>query len=227
MKETGTNKKVGVGKQVFQQMKQEIIEQKWEPGIRLPSEQDLCKKYGVSRVTIRDALLRLNTLGLTETFLGDGTYVKKPDASSNINNLIPIMYLEHDLDSILEFRKVVESGACAIAAQKAVKKDITHLKRLLKKMIALQNDLGALAMVDLEFHFAIAQISGNNLFIKTYEIISDVYACHMTSVVNAMGGDLGLHYHEKIVQAIENRDPEAARDIMYEHICKNAEFFMS
>ncbi|MCL2852833.1 MAG: FadR family transcriptional regulator [Defluviitaleaceae bacterium] len=217
-------KKPGVSDRIFQEMKQMIFERKWEPGSRLPSEQAMCEIFGVSRVTVRNALLRLNALGLIETHLGDGSYVKKLDTGTRINNLIPVAYLEQDINTILEFRMEVESGACALAARKATKKDVTGLKRILKKMLALQNDLDVLALMDLEFHYSIAQISRNSLIIKTYEIVGDIYGRHMKRMVNAMGGDLGVYYHKRIVAAIEERNSAVAREVMYEHIYKNLEF---
>jgi len=205
-------------------MKQKIFDRTWEPGSRLPSEQAMCAIFGVSRVTVRNALLRLNALGLIETYLGDGSYVKEPTTASSMNSLIPVAYLENDFKTILEFRMEVESGACALAAQRSTKRDIAGLRRIVKKMLSLQQDLDELAVVDLEFHYTIAQISRNNLIIKTYEIVSDVYAQHMKRMVNCMGGDLGVYYHDKIVTAIAEHDHAAARESMYEHIYKNLEF---
>ena len=217
-------KKVGVSELVFQEAKQMILGGEWKPGSKLPSEQALCKVFGVSRVTIRNALLRLNALGLIETRLGDGSYVKHLDSGASISNLIPAVYLEEDFESILEFRMEVESGACAIAAQKATKSDVTALRRIFRRTQALQNDLPALAMVDLEFHYTIAQISRNNLIIKTYQIISEVYALHMKRMVSAMGGEMGLYYHAGIIDAIAAKDAKGAREIMYEHIRQNLVF---
>jgi len=217
-------KKTRVSEEVFQEMKQMILEQQWKPGSKLPSEQALCDIFGVSRVTIRSALHRLNALDLVETYLGDGSYVKKLESGVSINNLIPTVYFEDDFETILEFRMEVESGACAIAARKATKKDIAGLKRILKRIEALQDDLESLALMDLKFHYTIAKISRNSMIIKTYEIISDVYASHMKRMVGAMGGNLGMYYHDRIVAAIEAHDAEAAREIMYKHIYSNLEF---
>lgn len=224
---TNDTKKIALYEQVFQKMKQMIIDHKWEAGERLPSEDALCKLFEVSRVTIRNALQKLNALGLVETFLGDGSYVKKLDSSANITTLIPIAYLEDDFDNILEFRKEMESGACAIAAKKATAEDVAKLKFMVEKMLSLQDDLEALAQADLDFHYSIAQISRNSLIIKTYEIISDAYSGHMQRLVKSMGGELGVYYHEKIVSAIEEHNEAKAREIMYEHIDKNVEFIQT
>ena len=217
-------KRISVSEYVFQDIKGKIIENQWQAGYKLPSEKALCDIFGVSRVSVRNALLRLSALGLIETYLGDGSYVKEINSGTNINNLIPTLYFEKDIEIILEFRKELESGACALAAETATKSDLTALRRLLKRMQTLQNDRSALAVADQEFHYVIAQITRNNLFIKTYEIFGDIYAKHMKHMVGAMGGDLGMYYHPRIVESIANGDAESARKIMYEHISKNQEF---
>lgn len=213
-----------VSQRVLDGMKQMIFERQWLPGVRLPSEQALCEIFGVSRVTIRNALLQLKALGLIETHLGDGSYVKQIDASVNLGSLIPAIYLEEDFESISEFRMEVESGAAAIAARRATKKDVARLKTLMDDMKEKQSDLEALAQLDFEFHYAIAHSTQNNLIIRTYEVIHDVYFRHMKQVVSSMGGELGLHYHGRIVVAIAEKNPTHARDIMHEHIEKNIEF---
>ena len=225
MIEISEQKKGRVSDQVLEEMKQMIYERKWVSGERLPSEQALCEMFGVSRVTIRSVLSNLKALNLIETHLGDGSYVKHLDAGARINDLIPTVYLEDDVKSVLEFRMEIESGTCALAAQKATKRDVAYLKRLLKEMLTLQDDLDALCVADLEFHYAIAKISRNSLIIKTYEVIGDVYTHHMKRMVSAMGGDLGVYYHTEIVRAIEEHNAPLAREVMYEHIQKNLEFF--
>ena len=95
---------------------------------------------------------------------------------------------------------------------------------MLKKMLSLQDDLEALSLVDLEFHYMIAKISRNSLIIKTYEIVNEIYAAHMKDLVKHMGGEVGVYFHRKIVDAIEAHDADKARACMFEHINKNKEF---
>jgi len=217
-------KKPRVSDQVFEQMKDMIIEQKWRPGNRLPSELALCELFGVSRVTVRSAMFKLNALRLIDTFLGDGSYVRRLDTEVALNSLVPVACLDENFESILEFRMEIESGTCAIAARKATKSDIANLRELLEKMLATQDDRAALSVLDLEFHYAIARISRNNLLIKTYEIVWNIYMTHMKKIVNTMGGDWGIYYHSKIVDALEAHDTTGARQAMYEHLLKNLEF---
>ncbi len=217
-------KRTNISEEVFLQMKQLIIEQKWKSGDKLPSEHELCKLFNVSRVTVRNALQRLAALDLIKTRPGDGAYVKMVDNTTSFNRLVPTAYFEENIDIILEFRREIESGTCAIAVEKADKNDIKELRKMLKQMEGLQDDLEQLAIIDLEFHYKIAQISRNPLIIKTYEIIADVYSSHMKRMVKNMGGETGMFYHKKIVDAIEARHADKARSYMHKHIAENQDF---
>ena len=213
-----------MSEQVFENLKQMIFERKWAPGERLPSEQTLCEMFGVSRVSVRNALHRLKAQGIIDTHLGAGSYVKPLDTSVHLGSLIPSIYLQEDLDSILEFRMEVESAAAAVAARRAGEEDKKRLQMLLLQMAASQDDLEELSQLDFAFHYAIAQATKNNLMIKTYEVVHDVYAGHMKEMVHAMGGDLGTYYHKEIANAIIAGNETLARDVMHEHIKRNIEF---
>lgn len=94
--------RTNVGEQVFDQLKQLLIEGTWTPGQRLPSENELANMLHVSRVTVRQALQKLSALDLIETRLGEGSFVKKIDVGSNMNALIPVMYMgEQSLQQVL------------------------------------------------------------------------------------------------------------------------------
>jgi Transcriptional regulators len=136
------------------------------------------------------------------------------------------MYLEENIVNILKFRREFESGACAIATGRAETEDIADLRDMLAKMLALQNDRSALADADLKFHYRIAAISRDSLIIKTYEIISEVYAAHMKRVVRAMGAEAECYYHAIIVDALEAGDAEKARRFMYELIASNEKILL-
>lgn len=217
-------RKVNISEEVFFQIKHLIIDRKLKSGDKLPSESELCKLFDVSRVTVRNALQKLVALDLIETRLGDGSYVKMAYDTASFNRLVPIAYFEENFEIILEFRREIESGTCAIAAYKSDENDIIVLRKMLTKMENLQDDLEQLALADLDFHYKIAQISRNTLVIKTYEIISDIYRSHMMRMVKKMGGEIGMFYHKKIVDSIEAGDVDRARSNMYKHITENQKF---
>ena len=217
-------KKVNVSEEVFLNLKDMIINKEWLPGEKLPSESALSESYDVSRVTIRNALQKLKALGLIETHLGSGSFVKDFSETGAMNSLIPIAFLGSDIDSILEFRREIESGTCAIAAEKATDEDVFVLRSMIAEMENIGDDLEKLALADQKFHYQIAHISRNPLILKTYEIISEVYSAHMKNIVSVMGGRRAMSYHLDIVNAIAAHDAKLARECMIKHMNMNIEY---
>lgn len=220
--------KVNVGEQVYEQMKHLLIEGEWKPGAKIPSENELADMFNVSRITVRQALQKLNALGLLETRFGEGSFVKVLDVGESMNGLIPIMYLgEQSAQEVFEFRMILETECARLAARRADEKDIEALKDILSNMIQCEKnkDLKSFSVADLDFHFKIATITRNALVIKTMSILREVLESSMYDVIDKMGCKNGIYYHTEIIHAIENKEDEKAANMMKEHIKKNFEYF--
>ena len=221
-------KRVNVGEQVLLQLKKMLIDGEWAPGSKIPSENELAEMFEVSRITVRQALQKLNALGLIETRLGDGSYVRNLDIGDSMNALIPVMYLGDQSDAqVFEFRQIIETGCTKLAVNRATKKDIEELKIILAEMVRCKDksDIKGFSKADLKFHFKIAQITRNALFIKTNSILQDVLEQSMDTVIDKMGFENGIYYHQQIIKAFENRNEEEAVKMMNAHIEKNYEYF--
>ncbi|GKH34389.1 FadR family transcriptional regulator [Muricomes sp. OA1] len=221
-------KRVNVGEQVLLQLKKMLIDGEWAPGSKIPSENELAELFEVSRITVRQALQKLNALGLIETRLGDGSYVRNLDIGDSMNALIPVMYLGDQSDAqVFEFRQIIETGCTKLAVNRATKKDIEELKIILAEMVGCKDksDIKGFSKADLKFHFKIAQITRNALFIKTNSILQDVLEQSMDTVIDKMGFENGIYYHQQIIKAFENRNEEEAVKMMNAHIEKNYEYF--
>lgn len=220
-------KRTNVGEQVLQQMKEMLISGEWKQGEKLPSENELAELFGISRITVRQALQKLNALGLLETRVGEGTFVKEVDLGSCLNELLPTMYLgEWDDKQVIEYRLIIETGSASLAAQRATGEDIRHLEELLSEMeeAAGRKDNRCFAEKDLEFHNEIALIARNPLLIKTNAILKDILAYAMRKVIDRMQYT-GLSYHKKLIEAFRAHDEEAAQAVMREHIMQNEKYF--
>jgi len=220
-------KRIKVGEQVFQQLKELLINGEWRPGDKVPSENELADKFNVSRITVRQALQRLGALGLIDTRRGEGSFVKAVDVGDSMNALIPAMYLgENSQLEIIEFREIIETECAGLAAERANKKDINDLKAIWKRMNDCKesSDLEGFGEADLDFHFKVAEITKNPLIIKTNLILRDVLEYAMRTTIDNMGCENGLYYHKKIIQEIEERNAKAASRTMREHIRKNQLF---
>ncbi len=220
--------KVRIGDQVFEQLKQMIADGEWKPGDRLPSETELASQFGISRVTVRQALQRLSALSLIETRLGEGSFVRKAEIEETLDQLIPTAYLSHDsIEHVFEFREIIETASARLAAQRADAEDIKALRKIHKRCEkAAESGSGELfSEADLAFHFKVGEISGNPMIIRTNQILQDTLRATMTEVIRRMGCGPALEYHEKIIDAIEAHDEERAAELMAAHIGKNREYF--
>lgn len=221
-------KKVNVGEQVFRQLKEMILKGEWPAEKKIPSENELAEMLHVSRITVRQALQKLNALGLIETRPGEGSFVKQPDAGDNMNALIPVMYLGNQSPKeVFEFRQIIETESVRLAAKRVSRKDIQALRDTLQEMIWCRDhsDPKGFSESDLQFHLQIAQITKNSLIIRINSILQDVLGRSMDEVISKMGCENGIYYHEQIIKAVEAHDEEKAVQLMKEHIEKNYKFF--
>ena len=221
-------KKESISEQVFEQMKQQIIDREWVSGMKLPSEAELGSIFGVSRVTIRQALQKLAVMGLVETRFGEGSFVKEADLSQQVKTaLLPSAYLQpHSTNEVLEFRSVIEVETAGLAARRATDKDIARLKELLaRQMDEATRTVTSFAEDDMEFHMTIARSTGNALIIATYEILWDILNSAMYQTVRGFGYGGALPFHQQIIEAIEAHDEHRAIAAMKAHMENNRLLF--
>jgi GntR family transcriptional repressor for pyruvate dehydrogenase complex len=214
-------KRQSVTTQVYEQLKAQVLRRVWLPGSKLPSENLLAQQLGVSRVSVREGLQRLVSLGLLETRHGEGTFVCEYGAGTSMNALLPMLALSPaNVFDVLEYRRIMEKGTVALVTEKATAEDITELKRSYAVMVEQQFDVGGFARADLEFHLALARVSGNPIIMKVNSIIRDILSVSMESIVQALGTRDGLYYHQRIIDAIEAHDARQAESIMEEHVVR-------
>ena len=221
-------KKESISEQVFEQMKQQILDREWMPGTKLPSEAELGAIFGVSRVTIRQALQKLAVIGLVETRFGEGSYIKQPDLGQQMKTaLLPSAYLHpHNTGEVLEFRSTIEVETAGLAARRATAKDVARLKELLEhQMDASTRTVTSFAEDDMEFHMTIARSTGNALIIATYELLSEILNSTMYQTVRGFGFDGAMPYHKRLIEAIEARDEHQAILTMKAHMENNRILF--
>lgn len=216
-------KTINLTSQVFEQLKDQIITGKWEPGFKIPSENELTEILNVSRITIREALQALVALDLLEKKRGRGTFVKNSFTESFISSLLPLIQFDRSQAVYMhEYRKIVEIGSIELVVEQASAEDIQRLRDILEKMRKYKdNSLEKFALEDLNFHLALSQITKNPVIIRANFLIKDFFRDHLVKVVEGMGTEPGLYYHEKIIQAIKDKDRKKARQLMKKHLENN------
>lgn len=206
-----------------------------KPGDRLPTEKQLTEELAVSRTCVREAIKSLESLQLIRVRPKVGAVVLEPTASALINadQLSTSAHLQ-DTDTLIEFRKILELGLAALAAEKSTEEDWTTIRAILADHEeVLKTDRSTpegdrrfyqdAADANVRFHRAIAEATRNPIAILVLQAISEPLA-KRSRQTNEMPGEAesGLREHWSIYRAIRNRDSEKARNAMRIHI-QNAE----
>lgn len=209
---------------ILKQMKEQILNDEWKSGEKLPSENELTKLFGVSRISVRQALQKLAAIGLIETRTGEGSFVKKLSPGIAMNHLIPTLYLSsNSLNEVLEFRKVVEGSVAELACSKASSEDIENLEKIFFNMEKYKDDLEKFTQEDFNFHITLGNITKNSIIMQLYTIIHEELNTAFKKIVTVRGNKAGLYYHKLILDAIKEKDCEKAKKAMDEHmedLCK-------
>lgn len=189
------------------------------PGGRLPAERTLATQLGVSRASLRNALTRLELMGVLEVRQGDGTFVR--DSAAETLSL-PFQGLLRGLpqtaQDLLEFRQILEPEAAALAATRATREQISSLRACLDQQYLTATRGVKLSQDDLEFHTLIAQMVGNTVILRVLETLQQLMQHLRTHTLKGDRPELTLQEHAQILSAIEARDPVAARAAMADHL---------
>lgn len=214
-----------ISEEIVSQVKQLISKGELKPGDRIPSERELATMLGVSRPSVREAIMVLEAMGFVESRQGGGTYVKALTEASIMNPLAKLVEKRDPelLRSLAEVRMGLESWSAYLAAQRATDSDIAEMRRLYKIMEKQAAKGGWSPDVDAEFHYAITAASHNSLQMHVLDSIHSLF--HATIQVALMEFyqqeghvQLLLNHHHDIMEAIAAHDPELARRKMVEHL---------
>jgi DNA-binding FadR family transcriptional regulator len=223
-RETGVSRgRETLGERVTEQLRRLIERGEFPKNCKLPTEAELCARFGVSRPVIRAALGRLRDDGYVRSHQGSGTLViRGPDPGL----AYPAISSVADLERLFEFRLTVEAQSVALAAQRHTPETLAGIEAALRagdQAIALRApELGA--DLNFTFHRAVAHATGNPFFIVTLEQIPNLIGVGRVRVRNFGIDDpiermrrIGAE-HEAIYRAIRARDAQRARAEMEAHI---------
>ncbi|MGV1756885.1 GntR family transcriptional regulator [Rhizobium sp. AC27/96] len=197
---------------VFEDIRSAITSGRLAVGTRLPSEAQLASRYGVSRPIVREALRSLQTLGLTQTRTGSGTFVVTSAPSAELH------YGRYSARDLIEARPFIEVPAAGWAALRRTDAQLARLLELCDEM-DVQEDPHKWVQLDSEFHSMIAEASGNAVFAK---IVTDARDALMqqSELVNMMAQRRVASNveHRQIAEAIVAGSEQEAIAAMEAHL---------
>jgi len=208
-----------VSEEVARQLEQMILK-KLRPGDKLPAERELAGQLGVSRSSIRDAIRRLELVGLVEPRQGAGTVVREVSSETLVSPLANVITHKRQMVSeLLDFRRMLEPPLAGRAAARATAGEIAEMEDILRRQERKFRE-GELAVEeDTEFHYRIATASGNSVVLKVLDVVMDMLRETRSRSLQTEGRpQKSLAGHRRILAAIKRRDSKAAESAMRQHI---------
>ncbi len=184
----------------------------------LPAERRLAEQFGVSRQVVREAIKRLELQGLLEVRQGSGVRIIDKLHLPINNSLSLLIPDEKDrLRQLQEMRQAIEPSAMRLAAVRATDEEIASLHKIQAELEAAPDNTKAI-VIDLRFHRALAEASGNLMFRLVLDSVADVGLESRLRTIGRVGKQTAIEHHAKIIAGIEQHDPDAAAQAMIEHL---------
>jgi GntR family transcriptional repressor for pyruvate dehydrogenase complex len=202
---------------VVDQVARVIKDQKLAAGSRLPGEHELVEQLQVSLPVLREALARLQSLGLVDIQRERGTFVGDTNTLANCVRLLQsaVTISTQELLSYAELRSAIEVQA----AEKATAEDIETLTTLVKELDDEDLPYADVLEIDFRFHRKLIEIAGNVLMQNLMEVIYEFVLTQMVRTTPTQReNQLGSNLHKAVLKAVREHDPDAAELAMPEHM---------
>ena len=215
--------------EIVEQIVDLISREVLKSGERLPAERELCKRFGVGRTSLREALRSLTMMGVLDGQVGKGTFV-----CSNRNYLDRtlqwgFLFDRKTVQDLEETRLMLETQAAFLSAERARPVDLEDIEVAFEGMENSTGQLESFLEYDLQYHMLIARATQNSIigtlsrmtrgYLKEWikSVLADPSAAEVQKRVQ-----LTLLQHRRILDALKSGTPEEAREAMSQHIISSS-----
>ncbi len=203
----------------------------FRPGERLPREDDLAQRFGVSRTVVREAMRVLSARGLVEVRQGSGTRIAPYERWQLLDPTLLFELMQSGrhiglVFELTELRRIFEGEAAALAAARRTEAELARLAELCAAMPQALQDAEQYTALDVEFHDNVLTAAHNRLLREALKPLTAVLysARHLTNehyiAAHSEGARASLISHRRIHQRIAQGHPAAARRAMVAHIAE-------
>jgi DNA-binding FadR family transcriptional regulator len=212
-------------RQIAEQLRTLMTAGEFIPGSRLPAERDLAKQFGVSRPSVREALIALEVEGWVEVRTGSGVYVLERGGHTRGDDR-KVPPAEWGPLELIRARRVIEGEIASLAATQAKRK---HIQAIQDAIDLMQQDtergIAPLAG-DRAFHTAIAQACDNVVLLETVQTFWDARRGPLFERLGdyfetVPSWRMAIAEHEAVLEAIRAHDAQGARAAMQQHMDKS------
>lgn len=216
-----------VAEEIAEQLRSLILNGQYPPGSKLPPERELSKRLKVNRASLREALKKLEHLGLVRIRQGDGTRVQNFMETGGIElvqHLLPLAGGKPELiRDLLEFRRIFGREIARLAAARADRDGLAKLRALADRADQVTT-APELFELDFDFYVAVAALCGNHVMLLLINSVRDGVRGFMPLLANLAGpGETVRKHHRELIAALEKRDVTAAGRIADDYLRMGAE----
>jgi len=199
-----------------------LVARRLTSGDKLPPERELATSFGVSRVSLRQALKALEVMGVIRQKIGDGTYLTE-DSDLILGESIEFLCLIDEISfrDLYETRLILEPELAALAAERAGHHDLKAIRSALNRMRDCGNNGQSHFGPEGDFHSAIARAAGNRVWELVFRSFYDSLTRPLQWKPSLQVHQEAVDEHRRILEAIEDRDPDTARQLMRERILQS------
>lgn len=206
-----------LGRQISRQLLENIINGSYQAGDRLPPERELATIFDVSRVVVREALGSLQAWGIISVRHGRGATVNPIDEWNTLDpEVLLLLHGDEAIHQLMETRRIIEPEMAALAAERITDAELEILR--VHKDLPETDTMEEHVERDINFHLQIAKATHNPVLLMVLTSTSELLREGRRRIF-MVPGELpkARHWHQVIFEAIERRDPEAARAAMANH----------
>lgn len=205
---------------VVENIKEFIEKNNLEVGSKLPSEQELAKRFQVGKASIREALRMLEITGVVEVKPGKGIYVNAITGDL----VVPLStWVSTNKDTILkhfEARLIIEPEIAVLAARRITEEDIRKIERNIQIQKSFsESEIAAIIQADIEFHGLVAESAKNETLIMLFNSIAKISFHGWKAAIRVKGrNQSAVKEHAKLLKMLVQKDENGVRSAMRNHM---------
>jgi GntR family transcriptional repressor for pyruvate dehydrogenase complex len=205
--------------EIVRQIQALVAQGQLKPGDRLMTERELAEQFGVSRVTVRQAMSVLQAMGLIESKVGNGTFARSGQVPTVTVLASVLNPSRSSLLEQLELRRLIEPEVARLAATRATPGHLRDMARFIEAQERRLEEGRPFVEEDSAFHMAIARSAGNHLLVRMMESIHELLReSREHSLRTRAGMARSLEGHRRVIDAVRRGDASGAQRAMLRHV---------
>jgi GntR family transcriptional regulator, transcriptional repressor for pyruvate dehydrogenase complex len=208
---------------LFKRLVGHVVTGDWKEGERIPAERELSERLGIGRASLREALKALELMGMLDSRVGDGTFVRARSEFLSQPLMWALSGTQHsELEALMEARMVLEEKLAALAAERATAEEVRRISAAIEDMRTHLDDPAEALEADMRFHVAVAEAAHNQILLNAVQMLRNLIKPWLLLKHRIRTGtSSSLEEHERVCAAIILRDPARAYAEMANHLLKS------